>query len=318
MAEKKVNVYPVIIGGLAGLMVLFGVLSMQDPAKPETMAVSVVVNDSSDDRWNYVLDGMEAAAEENNVDLNVVTTPDFTNLEQENTVIRNEIANGAQGLIVQFSSSSDTEEAMAEFADAVLLELIDTDAAAPEEVNYGVVTGGPELGTAVSSEVIVHHDGSLEGERIAVLSGDLAQDALAQRYEAFVYGIEKAGGTVVWSGEGTEADLEDLRTHLGEVDILVGLTAKTLGEAMDIAGESALEIYGIGASNKTVYGVDAGLITSMVVPDDYSMGYQAVEALVERMHSHGLEGEKITVSYAVVNYDNLHTTVNERRLYRLS
>lgn len=50
------------------------------------ISVSVIVNDSSSERWDAFREGLEQGAEDNHVHLNLVSTGKFQNVQEEQTI----------------------------------------------------------------------------------------------------------------------------------------------------------------------------------------------------------------------------------------
>ena len=72
------------------------------------ISVSVVVNDSSNVRWDAFRSGLEQGAEDNHVHLNLVSTGTFQNAQEEHTIVKRELDGEADGVIVEpYSSEAD-------------------------------------------------------------------------------------------------------------------------------------------------------------------------------------------------------------------
>ena len=77
----------------------------------------------------------------------------------------------------------------------------------------------------------------------------------------------------------------------------------------------SVRIFGEGTSIKIVSYLDDGIINSMVVPNEYYMGYQSVVAIVRRLDNRLTPMEDQQISYRVVNRDNLFDVSNQRVLF---
>ena len=65
-------------------------------------------------------------------------------------------------------------------------------------------------------------------------------------------------------------------------------------------------IYGEGCSDKTVYYLDKGIIKSLVVPNEFNMGYQSVHTIAEQIKYKFSSAESTTVESLVINRQNLY------------
>ena len=72
----------------------------------EWYPVSVIVENSSSDRFTSFREGLERGAEDYHIRLNVVSTGAFSGIEEEYQIIHREIDNGAKGVIVEMCDSS--------------------------------------------------------------------------------------------------------------------------------------------------------------------------------------------------------------------
>ena len=102
------------ISGLLFLLVILAVIGysaheMVNQGKDEDyISVSVVVNDSSNVRWDAFRSGLEQGAEDNHVHLNLVSTGTFQNAQEEHTIVKRELDGEADGVIVEpYSSEAD-------------------------------------------------------------------------------------------------------------------------------------------------------------------------------------------------------------------
>ena len=112
-------------------------------------SVSVIANDSNNDRWIAMREGLEQAAKDDDIQLNYVSTGVFASEDEEKALIEREVENGADGIIVQLVSSEDTYAVFEKIDSSVAVMLLETDA-----VSEGVysVTAPDNLWIAVVPE----------------------------------------------------------------------------------------------------------------------------------------------------------------------
>ena len=65
------------------------------------ISVSVIVNDSSNARWEAFRAGLEQGAEDYHVHLNLVSTGTFQNAEEEQTIVKRELEGETAGIILE-------------------------------------------------------------------------------------------------------------------------------------------------------------------------------------------------------------------------
>ncbi len=290
--------------------------------REDSPEVSVVIDDSGSGRWTTFISGLEQAAKDNNIKLNVVSTGKNLSLSQQYKLINEEISGGADGIVYQSNSSRGTENMISDISNKAVLLLVDTSADTDVDVegrSACIQVDNVELGRALANEVRIAFDNKLDGKRIGIITGNLRQNALAERFKGFTENIETSGAEIAWSDYDpvSMADRVVRRQNESPADIIVALDNNGLECAAEYAQkqESAPAIFGVGISIKNVSYLDDGLITSMVVPNEYYMGYQSVAAIARRFDNRLTPMEDEKIPFRVVNRDNLFDESNQRILF---
>ena len=104
------------------------------------------------------------------------------------------------------------------------------------------------------------------------------------------------------------------------VDLLVALDNAETEQAVDYLLEVPQEakrcaLYGEGISEKVVYYLDRGLIQSLVVPNEFHMGYQSVKEMSRQLSYSPTIGESSQVGFLVVDKENLYKADNQKILF---
>jgi len=290
--------------------------------RDDQVKVSVIVDDSGSGRWSSFMAGLEQAAKDNGVKLNVVSTGRNLTLNQQYNLIKGEIAAEADGIILQVITSRGTESMITDIRGKVVLELVDTGADMEVDVegkSACIEADNVEIGRALANEVRIAFGNRLEGHKIGIVAGNQKLHSIQQRLQGFNENIESSGAEVVWI-ESNNVSLQDrieFRQVLGQADIIVALENGGLEAASEYALRSGSEvsIFGEGTSIKNVSYLDDGIITSMVVPNEYYMGYQSVTAIVRRLENRLTPMQNETISFRVVNRENLFDESNQRMLF---
>ena len=288
----------------------------------DQVKVSVVVDDSGSGRWSSFISGLEQAAKDNGVKLNVVSTGKNLTLNQQFNLIKEEISDEADGIIWQVTTSRGTESIITEIRGKVVLELVDTNADTDIDVegkSACIQADNVEIGRALANEVRIAYGNKLSGHRIGIVAGNQKLHSIQQRLQGFQENIESSGAEVVWI-ESNNVSLQDrieFRQSLDEADILVALDNGCLEAASEYVQKTGKDIavFGEGTSIKNVSYLDDGFITSMVVPNEYYMGYQSLTAVVRRLENRLTPMQDETISFRVVNKENLFDENNQRVLF---
>lgn len=281
----------------------------------EIHRVSVIVNDSGNDRWTALHQGLEQAASDYDIDLNYVSTVEFASAEEELAVVWRELDNGAEGVIVQMNSSTGMEEELAQIANRAAVMLLETDVF-PEDV-YAI--GGPDntaLGTALAEEIKEDFGDTLSAKKVGILCGNQEQIAMQERLQGVCEGIDETGAQVVWMFDSTDEANVDTILREETADIVVALANSETERMVDcMKEESESALYGVGCSEKAVYYLDKGVIRTLVVPNEFNMGYQSMEAIANQLRYRLTKSENCQVDYLVVDRMNLYDEDNQKILF---
>lgn len=310
------------IGLLVGAMVaVIGYVSygMVNIGKKETYySVAVILDDSSNDRWNAFREGLEQGAEEHHIYLNLVSTSVFQSLEEECSVIQRELENGADGVIVHVP----VEGNLGLFSEAVGSKPVVLVENGMQSEWYTVVAPDQrQLGAAVAESVLEGEQENLEGLTLGILSGNQRMSSQKQCLEGFLETMEGSGVEIVWnlSDEdwGSAAYLRWCQQEK-PADVVVTLDNSTTEYAIAFLQENSdifWRLYGEGRSEEAVYYLDKGYIEALVVPNEFYMGYRSVEIIAEKLNLETVDTEKNTVEFLKVTRKNLHDKDVEKILF---
>ncbi len=320
---KNRNVFILVIAILLSVIFVSSTAALiLSGISEDVRKVSVVIDDSSSGRWTAFISGLEQAAKDNGIKLTIVTTGKGLATSQQYALINDEISAGADGIILQVTSSRGTEEMLSDISAKTVLELVDGGAEMDVDVEGRSALIAPdnvEIGRALANEVRITVGNDLTGHKIGIIAGNTRQDAIAERLLGFTENIESSGAEILWtiSSSLNISDRIKYKQMDNEVDILVALDNSGLEETCDYALKQGINpyIFGEGVSIKNVSYLDDGLINSMVVPNEYYMGYQAMISVARRMENRLTPMQNEEVSFRVINKENLFDEKNQRMLF---
>ncbi len=85
---------------------------------------------------------------------------------------------------------------------------------------------------------------------------------------------------------------------------------------MSWAGDlTGARCYGVGSSEKNVYYLDKGWIQTLVVPNEFNMGYQSMEAIAKQLIYHMDTTRSSKVNYLVVDREHLYDADIQKVLF---
>jgi ribose transport system substrate-binding protein len=290
--------------------------------KVKTHAVSVIVNNSNSDKWAAMREGLEQAAVDNHITLNFVSTEDIKDMEEEETLINRELENGADGLIIQMVSSYDVSDMISDISSKTAVVLIETDVA-PEEVYTTVMPDNAAIGKAIGKAIIKDMGGDVKNKKIGVLCDNQSQLSMIQRLKGLQNSLKRSGAKIAWTLETTSENLSSklMKQQKQEsADILVTLDNNETEAAADFLQNSTIEkqkclLYGEGCSEKAVYYLDKGVIQTLVVPNEFNMGYLSMAAIANQLQFKDPKADNTQIDFLVINKDNLYDADNQKILF---
>lgn len=311
---KKNRISAILFLAVILSVIIYSAYGMVNQGKDDDyISVSVIVNDSSNTRWNAFREGLEQGAEDNQVHLNLVSTGSFQNVQEENTIVKRELEGGADGIIVEPYSGEADSVLQGVAADSVVLVKtgIETDT-----LYTSVMTDHIKFGESLADSVIE------AGEtRVGIFSGNQSQLGMRQRLKGVKERLEEAGVEISWVFSENELNKKIRNAEYfvnNQVNAVISLenddTEKAVEMLFDNEGVS-WRIYGEGRSEKTVYYLDKGLIRELVVPNEYYMGYESMVLAAQMARYHTDKMEQVEVDFFRVTKENLYAEETSQILF---
>ena len=266
--------------------------------------IAVLTRREADVGTSVLFAGMEKAAEDGKLVLNYVMVPEDADAEAELKLARQEIEDGAQALIIEpvaSEGSGKMAEELSQRAVVVLLgERADTEAAG----RFGSVSADNyAIGVALGREI---RKGAAEtGGSVALLPAAGSRGSVEQRRRGVLEALRGSGISLQEDAEGAAS--------------IAGLEDSALTEALSYAltAKERPLVYGVGNSNRNLYGLDRGDIRSMIVINEFNMGYLAVAEAKKKLSSRLREMEQLRVGDTLVSRDNMYSAENQKLLFPL-
>ena len=266
--------------------------------------IAVLTRREADVGTSVLFAGMEKAAEDGKLVLNYVMVPEDADAEAELKLARQEIEDGAQALIIEpvaSEGSGKMAEELSQRAVVVLLgERADTEAAG----RFGSVSADNyAIGVALGREI--RKDAAERGGSVALLPAAGSRGSVEQRRRGVLEALRGSGISLSEEAEGAS--------------IVAGLEDSALTEALSYAltAKERPLVYGVGNSNRNLYGLDRGDIRAMIVINEFNMGYLAVAEAKKKLSSRLREMEQLRVGDTLVSRDNMYSAENQKLLFPL-
>ena len=277
------------------------------------ISVSVIVNDSSNVRWDAFRTGLEQGAEDNHVHLNLVSTGTFQGAQEEHAIVKRELDGDADGVIVDpYSSEKDIILPTESAKPVVLIETgIETD-----KLFNSVMTDHVKLGKSLADAVIKD-----KAVKVGILSGNQEQLGMRQRLKSVQDALAEAGIEISWILSEKEFNkkmrsMEYFADH--QTDTVISLENNSTEKAVDILlndDSISWKLYGEGRSEKLIYYLDKGLIQELAVPNEYYMGYESMVLAAQSIRYYTDKTEQADVEFYMISKENLYNEETSRILF---
>lgn len=272
----------------------------------ETIKVGVVLKTLSSEYWSYVGAGVEAAAEDLGVEVQLLGPASETAYDEQNNMLETMLADDAMDAIVIAPLQPDSVVSVLGGTEKPIL-FVDTDAPFENKVSY--IGTGNEEAARTGGEAAAEIAG--EGAEAAWIGGVQGNTTSDQREAGFIAGLEAGGVTVVAKqyAEGladkAASTMENILTSNPNLTVVVTNNdemAAGAARAADAAGRE-LVIFGFDGIQAGVQNVIDGTVTGTVAQDPYGMGYKSVEAAVAAIKGETVE-EFIDTGSRIITSEN--------------
>ena len=318
---KNKRLFPALVLILvAMIMAVTGFMLWESGNTANLRQIHVIIENSNDNRWVQFIEGMKQAAEDQEIILTIVPTGHMETLSEEEAIIERAIANGSDGVIIQLCSSIDAASMLEKLNSRTNIELVDENAYEVMSNVVGVVSPDHKaIGEKIANEAALFAEKPLEKCTIGVIRGSSALSSMEQRMDGFTEALESLGGKTTWVLE-QNGDAKDIKEKLAAnetPDILVALDNAGMEAAGEYAStqENGIIVVGTGTSTKSIYYLDSGVVKSLVVPEDYMMGYQSVSVLADYIHRNRFLPLVRTIAHRTIHKDTLFAEENQEILF---
>lgn len=292
----------------------------------ERKRVAVIVSDADSGAWERFLAGIRQGAAERNVRIVITGTEAMVSAEEERVLIEEEIASGADAVIVQPAPGEDTLDMLEDLRQRLPVMLV-------RDLPYGyrgddramidlpaVIPDDAEMGTMLAQLLLTDYAGALAGKTLGIVTANGNDDSTEGILQGFHEGIRDSGAEIIWNLQiaGSESEMEAMLQRQSRVDLIAALDTTALDVAGDLSENGRLHgavIYGVGTSSKALYYLDHNDVAGLVIPNDYDMGYLAITEIAQRLNHRLYSMESQTISSGVYRREDLFLAENTDFLF---
>lgn len=303
------------VAAIGGVLVLLSVIAYIYMGSSKTsqrrVSISVVVYDSTAEKWTSFKQGVDQAASDLNSSVNFVLLTGTNDVEEQREQMEKEIENGTEGMVVAVTDSRGMADYISQTVNVLPIVLVESGIYGNESLPC-VAANAYEMGKELARQVT---EGTGEDVPIYVVQTGENRNSQKERLAGFRAGCEEAGRTIVQSIYPSRESMKRVLESEEEM-ALAAIDNLPLEMAVNVIGDSKenLKVYGIGSSEQIVFAVDQGLIEGIVFQNEFNMGYEAVDILIQKIRTGGAS-EPMEIDFHQATGATLHEPENERLLY---
>lgn len=282
--------------------------------------VSVILDDASSDRYIACRQGMEQAAQDYNMTLTVLSSDDVAK------TMRREAKKDADGFIIEPDGKLSLQEYLQEKADTLNLVLFASDLE-PGEIYPSVTPDNREVGNLLFQSLVEHYgdtSGNLTNVRVAVVLSNDYNPAVQTRYESFMELLNASDALWVEEIRGKNEISGKLVSSLesGAYDVVITFDGSTAEQCIDAVNTAQVDgkvgIICEGYSEQVIYYLDKGVVTEVVLPNEFTMGYTSVDALYQKLTTGSFPAKIPEIKLYRVTKENLYNPEIEKIVFPLA
>lgn len=297
---------------------VYGVLEEEEPQKE--VSVSVIVNDKNNSRWTAFQLGLEQAARDFRADLTIVPTARFESNEDAWNLVTQRVEDKSEGIILTPYSSDGIIDLAEILSGDTMVTLVENDMFADEDTIYHPMSVTPDykdMSKALITDILEDFNGDLTNKKIYFLTSCPEQAGTLISIE-YIKEVLKNQNCLFQSTINTALDKNKRYTKNIQADILIALDDYSLAIAAKELKEkkyNTVSLYGIGLSEQNVYYLEHNIIQSMIVVNEYRMGYESLSLLANSLRNHTSESQNITIDFHKVRPEDVHDPAMEKLLF---
>lgn len=311
---------------LLAILTIFLVKNIFSVEKPQKR-VAVIVENSGDERWDTFINGMKQAADLQNIHLIICNTDEIEDAQEERSLIYEQLNNNIDALIIQAAPGYDVLEILEEVSGEKPVILVANDALTPEiEEDIRATSKFPrvmpdnyKMGYELGQELLRKNENDIKGKTVGIVSGVADTDSAKKRQRGLEDALDGSDCEIRWRVNAVyDQSIGTMVKEQERVDFIAALETGVLERLGEMAVDQSLQgalLYGISSSTKGVYYLDAGIVESLVMADEYYMGYYSVIE-ISRALGHNLYAiQSHTIDLKILQKEDIFTEENQKFLH---
>lgn len=277
--------------------------------------ISVVLYHAGDGGWESMMEGMKQAEEDFSVNIHYVTAKEGATAEEQIELVRQEIADGASGILLAAVDAGIMPQDIQEGSMQVPIVTVESNADASTYSFFSA--DNVNMGRTLGQELLNDFEGG-EALKIVVVEEYIERDSVRERAQGLYEVLGDKVEVIPLQRSNDSVELSKLLTNVlarSDADGVVALSKESLQALCEVNADVIKDkkIYGIGNTASIVAALEKAKIEKLVFQDEFNIGYMSVKALVQQME--GIQNNAEEIDYYCVKREDVHETQYERLLF---
>ncbi len=315
MKKLKSDWYLIVVILLLALIAIHaGIHVFEQPESGSAHTITVFLEDSDNERWNNLKAGLRTSAKEQQLSLNIMKVPAFHTIDEQQKYLETMNLDDTDALIFYspytISFINMLNEKHVVIPSISLLNQPDT----------AMTTFAPDytrIGETLVDQMV--RNTKKESMNVGLVVTNPEEDSTSLIEKTMVEKLQANKINIVWYAyHTTSARLTELQNS-NHADVMIALDNEALETIIDYknSNHEDIVVYGVGISNKCLYQTDMEVIRSMVVVNEFEMGYDAMNQMGEYLNKKGTLRQQL-IPYSIITKANLYTKKNQEILFPVS
>ena len=295
---------------ITGLVLLLACLLTGCGGTTETIVekptLCVVLKAMDSVHWMSVQDGLEQAAQDYDVSVNILWPSNENDVDAQNTILRDVIASKPDAIAVS-PCDSEQVDVLEQAKDTIPCFYIDTRA---EQFDFPYIGADNENIGRLAARTLAQE---VENGQIAVIMGNNRQSTHAERLQGFTEELKQYPALELCTVRESETSSylesmkcmkEILQAYPEVKGVFCTSALMVLGamEELDKA-EAVVKLVGVDMQSNAMSGVEDGKILALVGQNGYEIGYQTIRTMVQYLQGKDID-HNVYVETPVITQEN--------------
>lgn len=313
---------------IAVAAIIMAVISINDSTSggdTNNLRVAVITKSSESGFWKEFLYGVDAAAQEYNINYYTASPENEEDADAQNDMIEAAINDGVDVIILS-AISAESASVYVERAKAVGIYVIIADSGVEtDNIDLEVGTDNYQAGRQMGAAVC---EMDIDVINVGVINFDAVSDNGQLRQQGFMDVVADDERINVIAVENVKSNISsaknktiDMLEQYPDINVVVTMNEwTTLGvgyaiEEMLCAG--GVQVYGFDSNKFCIDMLETGYIDGLIVQNPFAMGYLCLENAYNLYHGKNMENDIIYTDTFLVTRDNLYDTDTQKVIFSI-